>query len=1056
MGSPFAIPEAQSVADNAFTLVKEAIPAQADAILAEFGVRHNREGTRLKGDWTTGFLCPLCGDKSGSASFTHQLYLKCHQCSTKADVFDWLSKHTGKKPWDLCKQLAERLKVTLPDAKRPPKTQRGMPPRMTESILQAAIRDLWDHKDAEPSRALLAERKLDDPVLLAQLEIGWIRGWIVFASRDEKGNLLDRYRGWNPGNPKLKWMWHGTPGGSGGPGIWPSPTRNPGASSDKVMLLEGESDVLTALVRLKLHEQGWHVCTWTAGATSCPQPKDIPRVIHGKPVYIGYDNDVFQGPDYAGYYVETKPGKNPDHARQSLEQRLRNLLQKVSPLFASLGCRVTVMKCPVDPREKFGGDFRDWVDAGGRNLSDWETFPFDDLPDYGKLIIDLPFGEVFGVVHKPVRTRVQVEAIARDDVTLSSVFEMKCEMGQHPACSLCPGARQFPDRLIDVQSFQRELAVGLEQQNVSEKIIRDVIQRPKGCPRIEVVPVDVNNGSEWRGMLPGKVEDSTQRSLHIFSPDPPSLSGEMEIEGVAYPNARGNGVVFLADRVRQLDKAEVDLAPVMQELLQTCPAFTDDVSAIDEFFALRARDLSYHVTKIYGRQDIHIAHDLLMHSVLRAKLFGAVQRAWLDICVFGDTRTGKSLTFRRLLEFHALGIHHTAVSNMSRAGLLMGAGKDGLLKPGVLPRCNGKMVMLDEFHFLVQNSPHEHPMSWMQSARDDGVASGVKIYGNRDLPAAVRLVTIANWMRNKRRNFQFDCEHLGALYGAPETLARLDFGLAINCQPSQFTLDSCEQFWTKERTRALILRAWSQDATQVFIDPDAEDYSKQCCIDWKDRFDAEQLPLFTPEEKSYSLLRIAVAVANCVFSHPKHDPYSVHVRKVHVEWAANWLLHTWNVSGYDIYSYKRRESQEVVKIFEAERMITVELGLEDPAIAISRLQSLLTPFGQSEVVSLTGREINHAHNWLSRMLALHVFERVKEANAYTVRYTLTRGGMQLLGNLIKLAEGDVAAWVDRWKQMKAWSEALTGGQKLAEPAVVPMNQEGWDQLGNADRSEVPF
>lgn len=1041
------------MADNAFTTVKAALPNHADAILAEFGIKHNREGTRLKGDWTTGFLCPLCGDKSGSASFTHQLYLKCHQCGTKADVFDWLARHTGKKPWDLCKQLAERLQVTLPSAKRPAKIQRGMPPKMTEQILQAAIHDLWDHKDAEPARALLAERKLDDQTMLAHLEVGWIKGWIVFASRDENGQLYDRFRAWNPGNPKLKWMWFGV--GSGGPGIWPCIKPAP---DSKLMLLEGESDVLTAIIRLKLLDQGWHVCTWTAGATSCPQPKDVPRAFHGRPVYIGYDNDVFQGDDYLNYYVETKPGKNPAHARQSLEQRLRNLLQKVCPLFVSLGCKVTVMQCPIDAKVKFGGDFRDWVDEGGRNLSDWKCFAFEDLPEYGKMILDLPFHEVFGTIHKHVRTRVQVEAIARDDVTLSSLFKMECEMGQHPACAMCPGARQFPDGLIDMTGFQRELAVGLEQQQVSDKIIRDIIQKPHGCPRIEVVPVDVQNGSEWKGMQPGKLEDSTQRSLHVFSSEPPSLSGEMEIEGVAYPNARGNGVVFLADRVRALDKAEVDLAPVMQELLQRCPAFSDDVEDIDAFFDDRARDLSYNVTKIYGRRDIHIAHDLLMHSARRARLFGAVQRSWLDICVYGDTRTGKSLTFRRMIEFHGLGIHHTAVSNISRAGLLMGAGKDGLLKPGLMPRCNGKAMMLDELHFLVQNSPQEHPMSWMQSARDDGVASGVKIYGNRDLPAAVRLVCIANWMRNKRRVFQFDCEHLGALYGAPETLARLDFGLAINEQPSQSNLDPTEQFWNKDRTRALILRAWSQEAEQVLIEPEAEAFARQCCKDWQDRYDSEQLPLFTPEEKGYSLLRIAIAVANVVFSHPKNDPYSVHVRKVHVEWAANWLVHTWTVSGYDLYSSKKKESQVVLKVFEAERMFTLDLELSDADIAISRLESFLTPFGGVEVTTLTGFEIHRATHWLSKMISLHVFERIRDVNSYNVRYQLTRGGQQLVGNLIRLAEGDVAAWVERRKSLKAWQEARGPlNQSDTDPDLVPMNAETWEEIGgNADGSQVPF
>jgi hypothetical protein len=1039
--------------DNAFSKVKAALPAIADEILAEYGIRHHHEGTRLKGDWTTGYLCPLCGDKSGSASFTHQLYLKCHQCATKADVFDWLSKHTGKKPWELCKELAARLNVDLP--KRAPRSAKGMPTRMTEAVLQAAIHDLWDHEDAEPARAILAERELADQLLLSELEVGWIRGWIIFTSRDERGNLLDRYRAWNPGNPKLKWMWFGQ--GTGGPGIWPSvpPSAGPSEKEGRVMLLEGESDVLTALVRLRLHEQGWHVCTWTAGATSCPQPKDVPRRLHGKDCYIGYDNDVFQGPDYPGYFVETKAGKDPNHARLAMEQRLRNLLQKVAPLFASLSCAVTIMQCPVDPKTKFGGDFRDWVNAGGRDLSDWKCFKFEDLPEYGKQIFDLPFSEVFGTLHKPVRTRVQVEAIARDDVTLSNLFEMKCEMGLHPACATCPGARQFPDGMIDMTGFQRELAVGLEQQNVAEKIIKDVVQRPRGCPRCEVVPVDVTNGSEWKGMQPGKVEDSTQRILHVFSSDPPSLSGEMEIEGIAYPNARGNGVVFLAEKVRHLDKAEVDLAPVMQELLQECPAFSDRIEDIDAYFDRRARDLAFNVTKIYGRRDIHIAHDLLSHSAHRAVIFGANQRAWLDVCVYGDTRTGKSLTFRRMIEFHGMGIHHTAVSNMSRAGLLMGAGKDGLCKPGVLPRCNKKLLMLDEFHFLVQNNVAEHPMSWMQSARDDGVASGVKIYGNRDLPAAVRLAIIANWMNNKRRVFQFDCEHLGALYGSPETLARLDFALAVNDKPTQNTLDAVEQFWTRDRTRALILRAWSQDPSQIIIDEDAADLAKELCREWQDHYDSEQLPLFTPEEKSHGLVRIAIAVANCVFSHPKNDPYSVHVRRVHVQWAANWLLHTWKLSGYDLYSQKRREAHKVVRIFEAERMFTFSLGLEDPEIALSKLEQFLTPFGAMETITLTGLELQQSHNWLSRMIALHVFERVREKNAYTVRYQLTAGGQQLVGNLMRLAEQDLAAWVERYRVIVGWHNAMPG-QKKEDPDLIPMNAEAWEIFGGESQPAVPF
>ena len=1035
------------MAENAFTKVKAAISAQADAILAEFGVRHHREGTKLGGDWTTGFLCPLCGDKSGSASFTHQLYLKCHQCSYKGDVFDWLSKHAGKKPWDLCKELAERLQVVLPKGAATKRAVRGMP-RMTEAVLEAAIHDLWDHKDAESARNILAERKFDDQLALTELEVGWIKGWIVFAQRDERGQLMERYRGWNPSpGAKVKWMWFGQ--GTGGPGIWPG---GPAPDGARILWLEGESDVMTAIIRLGLRAQGWHVCTWTAGATSSPQPKDVPRSFQGKPVFIGYDNDVFQGSDYSSYWVETKPGKDPNHARLGLEQRLKNLLQRLAPMLEAMNCSVTILQCPIDPRVKFGGDFRDWVNEGGRDLSDWKAFPFADLPAYGRMVLELPFQDVFANVHKLIRTRVQVEAISRDDVLLASAFEMKCEMGQHPACATCPGARLFPDGMIDMTDYQRELAVGLEQQQVSDKIIKDVIQKPRGCPRVEVVPVDVTNGSEWKGMQPGRIEDAAQRSLHVFSSDAPSLSGEMEVEGICYPNARGNGVVMLATSVKALDKSEIDLGPVIHDLLDECPAHTDRVEDIDAYLMKRARDFSYNVTKIHGRHEIQIAHDLLMHSVRRASLYGATQRAWLDICVYGDTRSGKSLTFRRMFDFHGMGIHHTAVSNISRAGLLMGAGKDGMLKPGLMPRCNGKAMMLDEWHFLVQNCISEHPMSWMQSARDDGVASGVKIYGNRDLPAEVRLVTVANWMRNKRRVFEFDCEHLGALYGAPETLARLDFGLSVAGPPSQHHLDPVKQFWNRDRTRALLMRAWSMDASQVVIDDAAAELAKQFCRDWQDRYDSEQLPLFTPEEKAHSILRIAIAVANVCFSHPRNDPYSVHVRKVHVEWAANWLVHTWTLSGYDTYSQKRKDKQRVIKIFEAERRLTIDMSLQDPIIAESKLNLLLTPFAANEALTVSGQpDHNLAANWLSRAVALHIFERVRAPNAYNVQYQLTTGGAQLVHNLIRLATTDEAGWIARAEVLQRWSSGSRD-----DPSLVPMNAEAWELFSDGpDEQALP-
>lgn len=1037
--------------DNVFSRVKAAVPAAAEAILTEHGIKHHRDAGQLKGEWTTGFLCPFCGDKSGSASFTHELYLRCHQCSYKADVFDWLAKHLGKKPWDVCELLGERLKVDTKRKGLKLKT-RSMPIRMTEEILSHAIRDLWEQADAESARAVLAERRLDDQRTLMELEVGYLKGWIIFCSRDSSGRLLDRYRGWAPKDPQVKWRWFGQ--GSGGPGIWPCIPCPPEA---KVWLCEGESDVLTAMIRLRLQDHGWHVATWTAGATSCPQPKDIPQSFHGKEVHVAYDNDVFQGPNYLDYVVITKPGKSPDHAREAASHRLRNLLVKVCPMLIGLKCRVVVRQCPVDPAENYGGDMRDWVAAGGRDLEEWRSYEFDSLPELTRKAEPIDFDEAFETLHKPVKLLTQVDLIGRDDLVLPRLLRMECELGQHPACNQCPGYRDFPDGSISMDEYHRHRAVGLDSGDLSEYVAKHVVRKPKNCPRLEIVTVKAVTGSEWQGIRPGRSDTSSaQRWLRIISEEQPSLSGEVEVTGTVYGDHRGRGAIMYAEQVTSLDRTEIDLQPFSHDFRTAMPCFSDDIAHIDEFISRRWRDLAYNVTRIHGREDIQIAHDLLAHSAIEFVVDGATQRGWLDICVFGETRSGKSLTFRRMFEHHGLGLYHTAVSNVSRAGLIMGADRQGLMKPGLMPKCNRKMLFLDEWHFLCQNAMRggDHPMTWMQSARDEGKVSGVKIYGNRDLPAKVRFCTVANWLRNKRRTFEHPCEHVGALYGSPETVSRLDFALAVGVDVSQDQLDSEEHFWTPERTRALILRAWAQERNQVLIRPEAVTMARKLCSDWKDLLDSETLPLFTPEEKPFSLLRIAIAVANLTFSHPKSDIYAVDVRAVHVEWAAKWLQHVWKESGYDVYSARRMAQQNIDRPFEAEKMLSVALGLEDPIIADNTLSQFLEPFTLLDLVAITGRESYEAVKWISRMQALRVFERQKsQQNAYGVTFCTTVGGDHMLKNMLAFARNDHTQWVDRYRSLANWY----GSTSAEGPGgLVSMSEETWKILGDSHGQALPF
>src|SRR5690606_9768696 len=165
------------------------------------------------------------------------------------DLFDiWTHVHGGDT-WTACKAIAEIAGV---DISTPKTKHRSMPRRMTRDVLAQAVHELLEADHAQAARQFLAARGLYAPRALAELGIGFCRGYLVFAQFTESGDLLERYRGYLPGgNPP--WLWLGS--GQQRSGLWPA-QRAP-AAEDKILLLEGERDVLTALVRLRFHRQGW-------------------------------------------------------------------------------------------------------------------------------------------------------------------------------------------------------------------------------------------------------------------------------------------------------------------------------------------------------------------------------------------------------------------------------------------------------------------------------------------------------------------------------------------------------------------------------------------------------------------------------------------------------------------------------------------------------------------------------------------------------------------------------------------------------------------------------
>lgn len=988
---------------KAFARVRASFLEKLDTNLGALGVKV--VGGQARGGWRQ-IVCPLCSDTNGSCDVAVDSgYLRCKQCNQEMELFSWVASVWGcANTWEACKKLAETLGVSIEIAVR-----RGKPPKeMTEEVLGQAVHKLWTEPAAEPCRELLRNRSLANPEILSSMGIGWLAGSIIFAQYLPSGQIKPRYRKYTPGAPShVKWLW--SRGSGTTQGLWPvfKPPKDA-----KVILLEGEWDTLTAWVRLLWHRQGIFAYTWTGGVKAI-SPSMLPTWIKNRTVEICWDNDVFQGPRWADHKAPN------DRKRVEMGVRRQALLATAKSL-EMYGCRVALRAIPIDPVEKWGADFRDWVDAGGR---DWEQIPRWSLANV--LEADKPkpvecgFSAVYQYANAQVAFPAVVSTLEEDGISIPLRSQIECDMGAEAYCERCLVPKKFPGQVIDHEEHPTETAAAVLSQDPERVYRKELLGVPSQCNFVRVLTKEYKVGSRWTAVQ-DDTDEVSDKELVVVSEQSPTLSGEIKVHGTAHHHR--NNIVVMASNLEMRESMAIDLREYAGKLKALCPWDSNDPDVIDKAIKFRADDLAKNVTHIYGRIPLHIAAILLAHSVIYFEVEGHKKRGWLDIAVIGDTSTGKSMTFRNLFDFHRLGKIHTCMENVSRAGLTMGAtagrGNRLKLKPGLFPRAHRKMLVLDEYHIMVEERT-DHPMLHLQSARDQGHVGGIKIYGSRQLPAAVRLATLSNWFGGRRDTRKFPCEHLLDLYGKPESLRRLDFAIMVDGEPIVEEMPETQE-WTVDIEQATILRAWGQEQGHVRITEEAMKFARQKVKEWGSCY-AEELPLFTGEEKLFSLLRVAIATANTVFSHESEDLKTCVVRLGHIRWAVKWFEQCWAGLSYDQYSAAQFAKREVKQPLHVEAYFTAKLNIESADAAMRLLDCFFGQMSIGEISAYTGMDTHKTLAWASELVRLGALERGVAKNPFNSVWRLTPGAHRLLKAVIDFASDFPEEFHQRMQKMAEWA-----------------------------------
>lgn len=326
-------------------------------------------------------------------------------------------------------------------------------------------------------------------------------------------------------------------------------------------------------------------------------------------------------------------------------------------------------------------------------------------------------------------------------------------------------------------------------------------------------------------------------------------------------------------------------------------------------------DLADNVTHIYGRHDIHLTIDLVYHSPLRFKYDGKLlHKAYPEVLIIGDTRTGKTQCAKALQAHYGVGII-AGGECMSFAGLVGGLqplGRHWSCTWGKIPQNNRRLVIIDEASGMTSDD-----IAKMSSVRSEGIASITKIQ-SQQTEARTRLIWLANPRANETVNeFSSGIDVVQSLVHFPEDIARWDLVLIVSKDEINFSSmatrkrDLKPHVYTNFLCRNLVLWAWTREVDEISITEEAENECYELAQDMCRKYSSD-FTLVNPAEQRIKLVRLAASLAARLYSTPDGKLLIVH--KNHVRYIYDFLNRVYDSKyfQYDQWSINQTAGSKII------------------------------------------------------------------------------------------------------------------------------------------------
>lgn len=640
--------------------------------------------------------------------------------------------------------------------------------------------------------------------------------------------------------------------------------------NETVVITEGETDCIL------LNQIGIPAVTHTAGAATF-RPQWGP-LFQDKTVYVCYDND--------------KAGK--DGARK---------VKKILDMYAEA---VYIIEIPLDFK---GADVTDYIHKEGYTADDFRdlmtlsegmtgTTASKPIAETGTRVT-LVESMSEAMQNETLEMFVSVAGRQQEPYTAPKVVHATCDMSKGAACTLCPVAAKNGAKTVEIRSDDEQLFRFVDSTEDRRKKLLKEIVGARCSDRVEFeVPEDyhieeilvqpsIDDRRDNESQTPQK------RTMFSVGSHNSAVNEKRRVVGRNTTDPKTGKLRFMVWKSEQveLDIDKFQLSEDDRERLTEAFAPAQGQTPLAKCLEIAA-DMAQNVTHIYGRDILHVAYDLVWHSVLSFKVNDlVVEKGWLEMMVIGDTRTGKSEIAKGLIQHYNSG-QLLSCEGMSFPGIVGGVQQiDNRwhMTWGAVPMNDRRLVVLDEVSGLADKNVIEQ----MSSIRSSGIAQITKIQSEQT-SARTRLIWISNPADGSslEDNPELGIHALRTVVPNNEDIARFDFVAAAQKGEVDDSIinsgfaESSDPAYSEEDCERLIKWVWSLSRDKIFVSSQAAEAAISAAQDLGSRYVSDP-PLIQSENVRYKVLRIAAALAARTFSIDKRG--RLLVKASHVKSAVEFL-----------------------------------------------------------------------------------------------------------------------------------------------------------------------